>query len=174
MSRQYLIINACDAQPGQLIAWTTERIGNYDLARAFLVVAVTRADNGSDRLEMQDAVTGQQVRTDPCTGRIGVQVLSEHYPTCSQCGCLWPCRDALIESATREAAEDLNDCCVVCGSRWGDRMAEVRTETPDGVVVSRYHTRKGSACRRAYLKVVADDPIALEELRREDKGWARH
>lgn len=103
-----------------------------------------------------------------------VKVLEEHYPKCSSCGDMWPCRHVSNERVVQESRWAMDAACAHCGkSVSGSREGQIRTETPDGVVTTKYHTRKGSPCRRAYLAAVEGDPIALSALRREDASYAR-
>lgn len=173
----YKTIYPGDMRCGQLVGFAIERIGLYDVHRAFRILRNDRWIRDGRLagyvMDLEDAVTCKVLMNRQFGVSEQGRLLTEHFPRCAQCGGLWPCRDELIDAEARAAAEALNARCVVCGDRWGTRMAEVKTETPDGVAVQRYHTRKGSTCRRAYLKVVANDPIALAELQREDAGWAR-
>lgn len=103
-----------------------------------------------------------------------VKVLDEHYPKCSGCGDMWPCRHVSNERVVEESRLAMDNACAHCGNSVnGAREGQVRTETPSGVVTAKYHTRKGSPCRRAYLAAVAGDPIAVAALEREDATYAR-
>jgi hypothetical protein len=83
---------------------------------------------------------------------------------------VWPCRHARNDRTARANAEALDDSCVVCKRPCGGaRQATVHKEVRPGVfVTAKYHTRKGSPCRAAYLREVAADRIALAAIRRED------
>lgn len=85
---------------------------------------------------------------------------------------MWPCKDELIDQQVARERNRLNTSCVVCYRAGGWRMAEVRVETPDGVAVQKYHTRKGTPCRTAYLRAVANDPVALAAVRQDDATYS--
>ncbi|MGH2896999.1 MAG: hypothetical protein ACRDPM_27550 [Solirubrobacteraceae bacterium] len=74
-----------------------------------------------------------------------------------------------MDQAAAAYAHQLNDACVACGMTDGVRWGTVRRELGNGEVSEeRYHTRKGSPCRRAYLRLIAGDERALTALRLDD------
>ena len=166
-------LRSCD-----LIGWEVEKIGSHSVCVPMIVVDVRqipdidRDDSGHTHyLQLSDPVTG--ARTHYSVNRwVMVRVIPEHHPVCSSCGGLWPCRENLIGIHVRNEADKLNRACVVCGKEDGWRIATVKVETPDGVMETRYHTRKGSPCRTAYLKAIEGDDAALTALRQEDVEYS--
>src|SRR5207302_8642360 len=173
-----------ELRPGQLLSWEVERIGVHSVHAVMRVVDVRPVPD----TDLGDGDRGDQHRPphylqviDPATGKRShyrcrpsarVLLLETHHPKCAECGGLWPCRDNLIEIHLAQAAQRMDRECVVCHRADGWRVAEVRTETPDGVAVARYHTRKGSRCRAEYIRAVSGDLVALAALRREDAQYA--
>lgn len=166
---------------GVLIAWPVRQIGYHQICEPKLTVEVRPAPEADwtndDRVAR--AKPSYVTVTDPdgrnethywVSGGHVFSVLPEHYPVCAHCGQLSPCAEQTIEAELflhRHAQE--NKCCV-CHKRLGNRRGELLVETPDGPVVQRYHTVKGTKCRRAFTLAAARDPEALERLRAEDEG----
>lgn len=167
---------AKDLQPGDLIALDFEHIGIRTIRKALIVVDVQPTpeidapdDRGYVYLHAQPT-SGTATKHYRLPAAHRVTLLAEHHPVCAHCGGLWPCRPAAIDETADSETRHVAMACVVCGKTGGDRWAEIRVETPEGVTTARYHTRKGSPCRKAYLRAAAKDPEALERLRAEDNG----
>lgn len=171
--------------PGQLIAWEDEKIGPYAVRVPMRVVDV-RLKPEIDRteqellypkypphyLQIEDPRTGKRCHYTIPGLWTGFEVIADHHPVCSSCGALWPCREHVLDNYVRDESRRLGRSCVVCGKDDGWRIADVKSDTPDGVVVERFHTRKGTKCRTAYLKAIEGDEGALTRLRKEDLAYA--
>ena len=170
--------------PGDLIAWETERFDWSPVCVPMRVVSVREVpeadrvprDRASRRppyyleiTDLRDGKVNDHYRVD---GNTSFVVLGAHHPLCVDCGQVWPCKDELIDKQVERNRAQLDAQCAVCHKSGGYRMADVRVETPDGVAVQRFHTRKGTPCRTAYLRAVAKDPEALAAVRREDAVYA--
>lgn len=181
-----------DLPPGALVAWNAEQIGPFTIQKPMRVIDV-RVVPEIDRteedqppatslptfrklpyyLQIEDLATGERHHYRIRGGyQRGFEVLPEHYAVCTSCGGLWPCRENIIGIHVRAEAQRLGRACVVCGKDDGWRIAEVRVDTPDRVAVQRFHTRKGTPCRTAYLKAIDGDEAALTRLKNEDLMYA--
>lgn len=195
MSHHYTRTYLHKLEPGQLVAIPRDHRRPFEGDDAWIVVSVTeRAEVDWDE-GVAEQMTGMGGTPQPpmvlelapldggrkhlhlaySATQSGhrVKVLDEHYPKCSNCGGLWPCREVSAADTAERYRWAMDDACAHCGRGVsGSREGQIRTETPDGVVTTKYHTRKGSPCRRAYLAAVEGDPIALTALRREDAMYA--
>lgn len=102
-----------------------------------------------------------------------VRVHGPHYAICAACGDLYPCRHIENERLIERNVNLLRYICIVCqkDSR-GKRSASIQTDTPDGRVITYYHTGKGTRCRKAYILAIQDNHDALARLRHEDDYFA--
>ena len=168
-------------EPGSLIAWPVRRVGYHQIHEPKLVVEVRPVPEADWTSDDRAAATKPLYLTvaDPdgrnelhywVGGESHFSVLGEHYDVCARCGQLSPCLDRIIESETLFQRHALENQCCVCRRHLGWRRGEVTVQTPDGPTVQRYHTVKGSPCRRAYTLAVARDSEALARLRAEDEG----
>lgn len=168
--------------PGRLIAWPIDNIDRHDIAVPKRVVEVREVPEVDRSDEDRQIVRSPHYLriTDP-DGRNeehykvpgnhwGFEPLGEHYGICAACGQINPCRDQLIDKAVELQRHALDNRCCVCHKVLGWRIGELLVQTPDGPVVQRFHTVKGSKCRRAFTLAAARDPEALDRLRAEDEG----
>jgi hypothetical protein len=178
---QYKHITVEKLAAGTLIAWPIRHIGYSTICEAKLAVEirpVPEADwTNDDRVARQKpsyiTITDPDGRNEAHFWVAGGHVFSllpEHYGVCAHCGQLWPCVEQVIESELLLQRHAMENKCCVCNKRLGNRRGELLAQTPDGPVVQRYHTVKGSKCRRAFTLAAARDPEALERLRAEDEG----
>lgn len=190
-------------KPGDLIAIPASQQDRYGAAERWLVESVRVLDRSEwseeDTVRFDQAMQGGHtvdligpsvptiVEVVPPDGqgepaeylfgcRVGgwtVLLLADHHPVCAQCGELWPCRHVYAAREARRFARRMQETCVCCGKQVGSRYARLVSQTPDGPAVSLYCTRKGTRCRREYIRAVGSDPEALAALRAEDDAWSR-
>lgn len=154
-----------DLTPGIRVRWPADTIDGQTVYTPATVISVEDAPGGMTvRVELVNGMRG----TGKALSTRGWQVLTEHHPVCASCGGLWPCRDQTIANVARRHAQSLDWGCVICRKPIRNRVGTVRHHTPDGLTFSRYHTNKGSRCRRAYEQAIAGDLNAYAALQRED------
>lgn len=193
-----------EVQPGDLIAVPLSQQDRYGSAERWLVVSArvldrhdwseedtTRHDEATQAGQMIDLIgpsTPTILEVMPPDGqgepeellfgcRLGgwtVHLLADHHPVCAQCGELWPCRHVHAAREARRFAGRMRMTCVCCGKQVASRYGQVVTQTPHGPVAALYCTRKGTRCRRAYIRAIGNDEKALAELRAEDVNWAKN
>lgn len=168
--------------PGDVIAWPIDRLDHHDISVPKRVVEVREVPEvdrtDADRLHARPphylTITGldggEREHYEVAGNDWGFTVMGEHFGICATCGQINPCRDQLIDRAVKMQQYAMENKCCVCHKPLGWRIGELLVDTPEGQVVQRYHTVKGSKCRRAYTLAAARDPEALERLRAEDEG----
>jgi len=170
-----------DLQPGTAISWCIRRISYAEICVPKLVVEVrpvpevdwTNDERSAPLKPSYLTITDLNGRGEAhyhVTGKHRFGLLGEHYNVCAKCGQLTPCEEQVLDSETLMHRLAMDEQCCVCQKRLGWRRAEVTVQTPDGPAVQRYHTVKGTRCRRAYTLAIARDPEALARLRAEDEG----
>lgn len=93
------------------------------------------------------------------TRTIGLTWHGQHRPVCAHCGGSWPCEHVQMHREMRRALDEESSLCVVCGKAEGNTM-EIRRETPDGIVMARYHTAKSrKSCRAALIRAASEDDL---------------
>lgn len=181
MRPQYKHVTIEKLTAGVLIAWPVRTIGYHAICEAKLTVEIrpvpeadwTDADRASKLKPSYLTVADPDGRNELhywVRGGHVFSLLPEHYSVCARCGQLSPCAEQVIESELLLHRHALENKCCVCHQRLGARRGELLAQTPGGPVVQRYHTTKGTKCRRAYTLAAARDPEALERLRAEDEG----
>lgn len=166
---------------GVLIAWRVRYIGSHAICVAKLTTEIrpvpevdwTDDDRITELKPRYLTLTDSDGRNEAhyrVPGGYIFTLLPEHYSVCARCGQLAPCEEQTIESELFLQRHAMENKCCVCNKRLGNRRGELLVQTPDGPVVQRFHTVKGTTCRRAFTLAAARDPEALERLRAEDEG----
>lgn len=166
---------------GVLIAWPIRHIGYSAICEVKLTVEIRSVPEAdwTDDDRVASLKPSYLTITDPdgrnkahywVPGGHVFSLLPEHYSVCARCGQLTPCAEQVIEAELFFSRHAMENKCCVCHKRLGLRRGELLAQTPDGPVVQRYHTTKGTKCRRAFTLAAARDPEALERLRAEDEG----
>jgi hypothetical protein len=160
-------------QPGQLVHWEPRYDGHprdkLDPGEIWTVVDRRTADDGATVVQFQRPNGKREHRAITGPGVLLIGTVGEHHAVCCVCSQPWPCGHYRRDREADAYARRLNDACVVCGQTDGVRWGTVRRELGNGEVSEeRYHTRKGSQCRRAYLRLIAGDERALTALRFDD------
>ena len=95
----------------------------------------------------------------------------KHRAVCGHCGGPFPCEQVRMQREMARAVAEDSRRCVVCGKTEGGTMT-IQTETPDGFVMSVYHTAKSrKRCRAAYIAAASERDLAW--LRQSDAAWSR-
>lgn len=160
-------------KPGQRVHWQPHLDGQprdrLNPGELWVVIDVRTADDGATVVQFRTPSGKREHRGIPPGSGLLIDVIGEHHAVCSVCSQLWPCAHHRQDTEARAYAHRLAAACEVCGRSDGWRWATLRRELGNGEVSEeRFHTRKGSQCRRAYLRLITGDDRALEDLRRED------